>query len=194
MLSCITNFYNLNKIFAKMNASLKEKIQKIKIILTDVDGVLTDSKIIYDDNFLEYKNFNVKDGFIIKPLQKLGFKVGVITGRESDVVKKRCQELGFDFHYHGKGGINAKLETFEIILKENLVDPENIAYIGDDWIDLPILMRCGLSAAPQDAMKEVTERVDYITQRKGGEGALREFAQLILEGQEKLEDLIKDYL
>ncbi|WP_338812843.1 HAD hydrolase family protein [Bernardetia sp. Wsw4-3y2] len=184
----------MNKIFAKMNASLKEKIQKIKIILTDVDGVLTDSKIIYDDNFLEYKNFNVKDGFIIKPLQKLGFKVGVITGRESDVVKKRCQELGFDFHYHGKGGINAKLETFEIILKENLVDPENIAYIGDDWIDLPILMRCGLSAAPQDAMKEVTERVDYITQRKGGEGALREFAQLILEGQEKLEDLIKDYL
>lgn len=177
-----------------MNNSLKEKINKIKIILTDVDGVLTDSKIIYDDNFLEYKNFNVKDGFIIKPLQKLGFKVGVITGRESDVVKKRCQELGFDFHYHGKGGINAKLETFETILKENLVDAENIAYIGDDWIDLPILMRCGLSAAPKDAMKEVIERVDYVTERNGGEGALREFAGLILEGQEKLEDLIKVYL
>ena len=177
-----------------MNLSLQEKTQKIKIILTDVDGVLTDSKIIYDNNFLEYKNFNVKDGFIIKPLQKLGFKVGVITGRESDVVKKRCQELGFDFHYHGKGGINAKLETFETILKENDVKPENIAYIGDDWIDLPILMRCGLSAAPKDAMKEVIERVDYVTERKGGQGALREFAQLILEGQEKLDDLIKEYL
>lgn len=177
-----------------MNSSLKEKISKIKIILTDVDGVLTDSKIIYDDNFLEYKNFNVKDGFIIKPLQKLGFKVGVITGRESDVVKKRCQELGFDFHYHGKGGVNAKLETFETILRENLVDAQNIAYIGDDWIDLPILMRCGLSAAPKDAMKEVIERVDYVTERNGGEGALREFAGLILEGQGKLEDLIKIYL
>ncbi|WP_375561878.1 KdsC family phosphatase [Bernardetia sp. OM2101] len=177
-----------------MNSSLKEKIQKIKIILTDVDGVLTDSKIIYDDNFLEYKNFNVKDGFIIKPLQKLGFKIGVITGRESDVVKKRCQELGFDFHYHGKGGINAKLDTFQTILTENLVDAENIAYIGDDWIDLPILMRCGLSAAPKDAMKEVLKRVDFVTERKGGEGALREFAQFILEGQEKLEDLIQVYL
>ncbi len=177
-----------------MNVNLKEKAQKIKIILTDVDGVLTDSKIIYDDNFLEYKNFNVKDGFIIKPLQKLGFKIGVITGRESDVVKKRCQELGFDFHYHGKGGIDAKLQTFQSILKENLVNPENIAYIGDDWIDLPILMRCGLSAAPKDAMKEVLDRVDYITERKGGEGALREFAQLILEGQGKLEDLVKTYL
>ncbi|WP_338767624.1 HAD-IIIA family hydrolase [Bernardetia sp. ABR2-2B] len=177
-----------------MNTALKEKIQEIKIILTDVDGVLTDSKIIYDDNFLEYKNFNVKDGFIIKPLQKLGFKVGVITGRDSPVVKKRCQELGFDFHYHGKGGTDAKLETFAAILKENNVKPENIAYIGDDWIDLPILMRCGLSAAPKDAMKEVTERVDYVTERKGGEGALREFAQLILEGQEKLEDLLNNYL
>lgn len=177
-----------------MKSSLKEKTKKIKIILTDVDGVLTDSKIIYDDNFLEYKNFNVKDGFIIKPLQKLGFKIGVITGRESDVVKKRCQELGFDFHYHGKGGKDAKLETFETILKENLVNAENVAYIGDDWIDLPILMRCGLSAAPKDAMQEVIERVDYVTKRKGGQGAFREFAGLILEGQDKLEDLIQNYL
>ena len=177
-----------------MNAFLKEKISKIKIIITDVDGVLTDSKIIYDDNFLEYKNFNVKDGFIIKPLQKLGFKVGVITGRESEVVKKRCQELGFDFHYHGKGGTHDKLDTFKTILRENLVNPENIAYIGDDWIDLPILMRCGLSAAPKDALKEVIERVDYVTEQKGGEGAFREFAGLILEGQNKLDDLLKDYL
>lgn len=177
-----------------MSSSLEEKIKNIKIILTDVDGVLTDSKIIYDDNFLEYKNFNVKDGFIIKPLQKLGFRVGVITGRESDVVKKRCQELGFDFHYHGKGGKDAKLETLQTILRENLSNLENIAYIGDDWIDLPILMRCGLSAAPKDAMKEVLERVDYVTERKGGEGAFREFAQLILQGQNKLEDLIKEYL
>lgn len=177
-----------------MNTKLKKQAQKIKIILTDVDGVLTDSRIIYDDNFLEYKNFNVKDGFIIKPLQKLGFKIGVITGRESEVVKKRCQELGFDFHYHGKGGVNDKLETFNIILKENLVNAEEIAYIGDDWIDLPILMRCGLSAAPKDAISEVLERVDYVTQRRGGKGAFREFAQFILKEQEKLDDLLKEYL
>ena len=149
-----------------MDNSLKQKIQNIKIILTDIDGVMTDGKIIYDDNFLEYKHFNVKDGFIIKPLQKLGFKVGAITGRTSEVVKKRLEELNFDFHYHGKGGENAKLTTFQTILKDNIVNPENIAYIGDDWIDLPILMRCGLSAAPKDAMSEVVKRVDYITERK----------------------------
>ena len=177
-----------------MNTSLQEKTKKIKIILTDVDGVLTDSKIIYDDNFLEYKNFNVKDGFIIKPLQKLGFKIGVITGRESPVVKKRCEELGFDFHYHGKGKKEDKLATFKTILKENNAKPENIAYIGDDWIDLAILMRCGFSAAPKDAMKQVVERVDYVTQRKGGEGVLREVAQFILEGQGKLEGLFEEYL
>lgn len=167
----------------------KEKSKKIKAILFDVDGVLTDGGIIYDNNGLEYKRYNVKDGQIISHLKRLGFIVGAITGRESDVVKNRCVELKLDFHKHG---IKDKLEEYNNFQKMYNLKDEEIAYIGDDIIDLSILTRCGLSATPNDARIYMKENVDIITDSKGGEGVFRDVADYILEAQDILQQLIKE--
>ena len=164
-----------------------EKAKKIKAILFDIDGVLTDGGIIYDNTGLEYKKYNVKDGQIIAHLKRLGFKVGAITGRESDVVKNRCIELKLDFHAHG---IKDKLLEYEHFKKEYNLTDEQVAYIGDDIIDLSILVRCGLSATPNDARVYMRENVDIVTASKGGEGVFRDIADYILESQELLDKLI----
>ena len=163
------------------------KAKKVKAILFDVDGVLTDGGIIYDNNGLEYKKFNVKDGQIVSHLKKLGFVVGAITGRESDVVKNRCNELKLDFHKHG---IKDKLVEYESFKKTFSLIDEQISYIGDDIIDLSILSRCGLSATPHDARSYMQKNVDIVTQSKGGEGVFRDLADYILESQNLLEELL----
>jgi 3-deoxy-D-manno-octulosonate 8-phosphate phosphatase (KDO 8-P phosphatase) len=169
--------------------STKQKAQKIKAILFDVDGVLTDGGIIYDDNGVEYKRYNVKDGQIISHLKRFGFIVGAITGRESNVVKNRCIELKLDFHKHG---VKDKLVEYDNFKKlYNLID-EQIAYIGDDIIDLSILVRCGLSATANDARVYIKDNVDIITSSNGGDGVFRDISDYILESQNKLEQLIKD--
>jgi 3-deoxy-D-manno-octulosonate 8-phosphate phosphatase (KDO 8-P phosphatase) len=167
--------------------STKQKAQKIKAILFDVDGVLTDGGIIYDDNGVEYKRYNVKDGQIISHLKRFGFIVGAITGRESNVVKNRCVELKLDFHKHGVK--NKLIEYKNFKNKYNLTD-EQIAYIGDDIIDLPILNICGLSATPSDARKYIKRNVDIVTLSKGGDGVLRDIADYILESQNILDEIV----
>jgi len=166
----------------------KEKSKKIKAILFDVDGVLTDGGIIYDNNGLEYKRYNVKDGQIISHLKRLGFIVGAITGRESDVVKNRCDELKLDFHKHG---IKDKLVEYNLFKDKYNLQDNQISYIGDDIIDLSILIRCGLSATPNDARAYMKKNVDIVTDSKGGEGVLRDIADYILESQGLLETLIE---
>ena len=166
-----------------------EKAKKIKAILFDVDGVLTDGGIIYDNNGIEYKKYNVKDGQIISHLKRLGFIVGAITGRKSDVVKNRCIELKLDFHKHG---VKDKLVEYDKFKKQYNLTDEQIAYIGDDIIDLSILTRCGLSATPNDARIYMKENVDIITDTKGGEGVFRDIADYILESQNLLEQLIRE--
>jgi len=165
-----------------------EKAQKIKAILFDVDGVLTDGGIIYDNSGNEIKKFNVKDGQIISHLKKLGFIVGAITGRNSQVVKNRCEELKLNFHKHG---VKDKLLEFDTFKKEYALIDEQIAYIGDDIIDLSILLRCGLSVTPHDARNYMKENVNIVTASKGGKGVFRDIADYILESQNLLEELIK---
>jgi 3-deoxy-D-manno-octulosonate 8-phosphate phosphatase (KDO 8-P phosphatase) len=167
----------------------KQKAQNIKAILFDVDGVLTDGGIIYDDNGIEYKRYNVKDGQIISHLKKYGFVVGAITGRESDVVKNRCEELRLDHHKHG---VKDKLVEYENFKNEHSLQDNQIAYIGDDIIDLSILVRCGLSATPNDARAYIKNEVDIVTDTKGGEGVLRDIADYILDAHGLLEKLIKE--
>lgn len=166
-----------------------EKAKKIKAVLFDVDGVLTDGGIIYDNNGVEYKRYNVKDGQIISHLKRLGFVVGAITGRASDVVKNRCDELKLDFHKHGVEDKLLEYETFKT--KYKLTD-EQVAYIGDDIIDLSILVKCGLSATPNDARNYIKENVDMVTNSKGGEGVFRDVADYILKSQELLSELIEE--
>jgi len=171
--------------------SLSSKAKKIKLIAFDVDGVLTDGGIIYDNSGMEIKRFNVKDGQIIAHLKRAGFIVGAITGRNSQVVKNRCEELKLDFHYHGSSD---KLVQYEKIKEDFGVTDEQITYIGDDIIDLPILTRCGLSSTPNDAREYMKKSVDYITPSQGGHGALRDLADMILDSQGVLEQILNKYI
>lgn len=168
----------------------QSKAQKIKAILFDVDGVLTDGGIIYDDNGLEYKRFNVKDGLIMAHLRRSGIVLGVITGRKSQVVELRMRELDIDFQAYGVKDKSAEFNQFK-----NKYDLQNseIAYIGDDINDLPLLTRCGFSGCPADAPQYVKDRVNLVLQRRGGDGAFREFADYILDSKGLLSEILQKF-
>ena len=168
-------------------AEILAKAKKIQLLITDVDGVLTDGGIIYDDNRVEYKRFNVKDGQIVQYLRTNGIKVGVISGRNSQVVKNRCEELKFDFHYHG---IEEKALQLEKILLETGVGYQECAFIGDDIWDLPLLTKVGFAAAPADALPYVKEKVHFVSALSGGQGVFREVGDLILMSKGLLEPII----
>lgn len=174
-----------------MKNEIKLKAEKIRAIFFDVDGVLTDGGIIYDNSHNEIKRYNVKDGQIISHLKRLGFIVGAVTGRNSPVVKNRCEELKLDYHKHG---VSDKYEIYKDIKSTFNLKDEEIAYIGDDIIDLPVITVCGLSACPADARYYIRDRVDVVMETKGGEGALRDFADLILESQNKLNEIIEYFI
>ncbi|NMM48063.1 KdsC family phosphatase [Marinigracilibium pacificum] len=171
-----------------MNKTIYSSARKIKVVLFDVDGVLTDGGIIYDNSGMEYKRFHVRDGQIIRFLKESSITVGAITGRNSVVVKNRCEELKLDFHFHG---VKNKLDTFKKIKLDYKVSDEEICFIGDDVIDLPILTRVGFSATPADAPDYMDNYVDYRCIKKGGYGVLREVADLILLSQGKLHDILE---
>lgn len=165
------------------NKEVLSKAKNIKLIVTDLDGVLTDGGIVLDDNGMEYKRFQVKDGQIIRFLRESGIKTGVITGRDVPVSKFRCEQMGVDFHLHG---VNDKWPTLKSIIKNMDLKASQVAYIGDDIIDLELLTNAGFSAAPADAIFYIKDKVDYVTLKKGGEGAFRELADLILYANENL--------
>ncbi|EIM74494.1 3-deoxy-D-manno-octulosonate 8-phosphate phosphatase [Nitritalea halalkaliphila LW7] len=166
--------------FDGLTAEIHAKAAGIKLLVTDVDGVLTDGGIIYDNAGMEYKRFHVRDGLIVSHLRKNDILVGAITGRNSKVVRDRCDVLHFDFHYHG---VRDKAKKLMEILETLEISLEEVAFIGDDIIDLPILTRVGLSACPQDAPPYIQEAVDYVSPLAGGQGAFRQFADCILKAQ-----------
>ncbi len=169
---------------------MEKQLAKIKLLLLDVDGVLTDGRIIYDNHGNELKAFDVKDGHGLKLLQRTGIKVGIITGRSSAVVTRRAQELGIEILYQGA---LRKLEPYlEILSEQGLID-EQVAYIGDDLVDLPILQRVGFSATVADAVPEVFPYVDYIATRPGGGGAVREVCDLLVRASGQWDELTKRY-
>ncbi len=154
--------------------------KQIKLLLLDVDGVLTDGSLLYTSSGDEAKQFNTQDGMGIRLLQESGVEIGIITARKSEVVARRAKELKFTHVYQGKFD---KLSAYENILKETGLRPMHTAYMGDDLVDLPLLNRVGFSAAPANAVVEIRQRVHYVTERKGGYGAVREICDLILEAQ-----------
>jgi 3-deoxy-D-manno-octulosonate 8-phosphate phosphatase (KDO 8-P phosphatase) len=169
----------------------KEQIKKaaqIKAIFFDVDGVLTDGKIIYDDTGRESKEFNVKDGYIISHLKKAGILVGIITGRESKVVSNRAVELKMDFCHQG---IMDKYAVFLKLVEYHKLKKKQVAYIGDDINDLAVLRECGLSACPADAMDYVKSEVDVVATVGGGQGVAREICDLVLASQGILDKMLK---
>ncbi|MBF0193789.1 MAG: HAD hydrolase family protein [Magnetococcales bacterium] len=150
------------------------------MVALDVDGVLTDGGILFDNDGVEAKRFSVRDGLGIRLLLDSGIKVGLITARKSAVVEKRAQELSLSFVHQG---IKNKWPCLKAELDREKITPKQCAFMGDDLLDLPILTKVGLSTAPNDAAKEVLERVDWIAAKAGGQGAVRELAQMILKSQ-----------
>jgi len=167
------------------------KLKHTKLLLLDVDGVLTDGSIIYNDNGAETKIFNAKDGLGIRLLMEAGIKVGIVTGRTSKALYHRCTNLGISLIFDG---VHEKTSVLEIISKQTGLLTEEIAFVGDDLLDLPLLRRVGLSIAVADAHKTVIENVDMVTSKKGGDGAVREICEAILKAQGFWNKILERYL
>lgn len=168
-----------------------ERAKKIKLLLLDVDGVLTDGGIILTGDGDEIKVFSVLDGMGIKLLQNAGVEVGILSGRHSSVVIHRAKELGIELLYQGE---LVKLHAFEKILKEKGLTAEEVAYAGDDWLDIPLLKRVGLAIGVPNAWPPVNDFVHYITTKEGGKGAVREICELILTAKGLWDTFLKNYL
>ncbi|GEM_PF-69109 len=167
-----------------------ERARKIKLLIMDCDGVLTDGRILMSANGDETKMFGVKDGHGIVMLHRAGLRTAIISGRKSAVVQARAKELGIH-HLHEMAWV--KLEPYEAILAEENLSDEAVCYVGDDVIDIPLLRRAGLAIAVADAVEEVKENAHYVTTKKGGFGAVREVVELILKAQGKWDELMKRY-
>jgi len=160
-----------------MNTNLLEKAKKIRYLLLDVDGILTNGTVFLSERGEEMLGFSIYDGMGIDLFKKAGFQVGFVSGRASMAVAKRASALGVtDCHL----GISDKSKVYtEILIKHELKD-EAVAYMGDDLIDLPVLRRVGFSVSVPNAVDAVKREVDWVTERKGGEGAVRELIDVIL--------------
>ena len=157
---------------------MSAKLAKIKLLLLDVDGVMTDGRIIYDNDGGETKAFDVKDGHGLKLVQRAGIQVGIITGRESAIVARRAAELGIELLYQG---VKDKCLPFNEILEKLNLTPEEVAYVGDDVVDLPVMRQVGFAATVADAMDDVKPFADLVTERAGGRGAVREICDFLLK-------------
>lgn len=170
--------------------SFDSKIQNIKLLILDIDNILTDGKIIYVEKSTEIKNFSVLDGLGIKLAQLCGIKIGAISARKSDVSLNRLQELNFD--YCSVGHKN-KMKELEKIQSQMNIESEKIGYMGDDILDLNVIQKCGVSFTVPQAIFSVKKEVDYVTSSSSGDGAVREVIDLIIRKQHK-NNLIKEFL
>ncbi len=160
----------------------------IKLILLDVDGTLTDGGIYLGDSGEGYKKFNVKDGYAIVTAQKIGIDFGIITGKKSKLVEIRAKELKIKHLYQG---ISEKTLILEEILEKTGLSNEEIAYMGDDLNDLNIMKSVGVSGVPSDGAAEILQIAEFVSTKKGGEGAVREFVEYILKGEGKWEKFLE---
>ncbi|HUT53927.1 MAG TPA: HAD-IIIA family hydrolase [bacterium] len=173
-----------------MDQKILDKASRITMLILDVDGVMTDGSLYYSAEGEAIKMFNVKDGAAIKWLQRAGIEIAVITGRQSPQTQARADELGIKTVIQGAF---KKLPVFLEFLKTSGVPAGQVAYMGDDYHDLPLLRRVGLSMAPADAIDEVKKIVDWIASVPGGRGAVREAAELILKARGQWEEISKPY-
>ena len=172
-------------------AAIEHRASRIKLLLMDCDGVLTDGRLwlLADGN--EHKSFNTHDGLGLSLLHRAGLKSGIISGRRSQAVVRRAQELGIKFVRQGDP---EKIEAFEEVLRQATVDEDEVAYVGDDLTDIPLMQRVELAVAVADAVEETRSAAHYVTQRKGGRGAVREVIEIILKSQGRWNDLVEEYL
>lgn len=170
---------------------MNERLKDIKLLILDVDGVMTDGRIIFDSNGVESKFFNVKDGHGIKMVQRAGIEVAIISGRKSQVAANRAVELGID---RVRQGALDKLGPYLEMLAETGLSDSQVAFMGDDVIDIPVMRRVGFAAAPADAVDDVFPHVQFTARNRGGWGAVRELCDLLLKGQGGWEEAMARYL
>jgi 3-deoxy-D-manno-octulosonate 8-phosphate phosphatase (KDO 8-P phosphatase) len=168
-----------------------EKAAKIKLAVFDVDGVLTDGKLILGESGNEYKSFHVRDGHGLVMLLESGCKIAVITARSSNIVSERMASLGIKYVFQGEKDKGARLLD---LINDLDLERDQVAYTGDDVIDLPAMNKVGLPIAVADAHAEVRNKADWITENRGGQGAVREICELIMQAQGTYENRINEYL
>ncbi|MBN2190230.1 MAG: HAD-IIIA family hydrolase [Candidatus Aureabacteria bacterium] len=169
---------------------LEEKLKKIKVVVLDVDGVMTDGSVIISSDGVETKKFCVLDGTGIKMLIRNGIKVAIISGRDSECTKIRAKELGIDMIFTG---VKKKMDAFLKLKEELKVKDEAICVIGDDLMDIPLMKSAGVSVSVPSAPEYVKARANYVTKTHGGSGAVREFADMLLQEQCKWEKETERY-
>ena len=174
-----------------MPKNLQPRCEPIELFLSDVDGVLTDGRVVYDNQGIETKHFHIRDGLGIRLWQKAGYRFGLVTLRSSHIVRARAAELGIDIVRQGTGD---KLVTVREILTELGLSPRQVCYLGDDLPDLSVVREMGLGVAVADACAELREEADYVTDAPGGRGAVRETIEMILKAQLRWNDVIRPYL
>ena len=168
-----------------------EKAKNIELVIFDIDGVMTDGSLFFDNNGDEYKAFNSLDGHGLRMLQECGVRVAVITGRKSELVKHRMNDLGVTLLYQG---YRDKIPAFESLLEEVKLEKNQITYVGDDVVDLPVMSQLDFTIAVQNAHPFVKKHAQWVTKRSGGHGAVREVCEFILEAKDLLEDKLNSYL
>ncbi len=168
----------------------EQRLKPIRLLILDVDGVMTDGRIIYDANGIESKFFNVKDGHGIKMLQRSGVQVGIISGRESRVVTNRAAELGITLVYQKALD---KIGPYEEMLRTTRLQDHEVAYMGDDILDVPVMRRVGFAAAPADAVVDVLPHVHFVARNRGGWGAVREVCDFLLKVQGTWDEVTARY-
>jgi 3-deoxy-D-manno-octulosonate 8-phosphate phosphatase (KDO 8-P phosphatase) len=166
------------------------KAKRIKLAIFDVDGVLTDGSLYLTDGGEEIKAFNSLDGHGMRMLRESGVELAIITGRTSRSVELRAKNLGIDLLYQG---VDDKAQAFAALIKARAVDAAATAYMGDDVVDLPVMLRCGLALTVPDSPLIVRQHADYVTRARGGRGAAREVCELIMHAQGKLERALEVY-
>jgi 3-deoxy-D-manno-octulosonate 8-phosphate phosphatase (KDO 8-P phosphatase) len=169
---------------------IANRCRPIELILSDVDGVLTDGGVIFDNQGIEIKRFHIRDGLGIRLWQRAGHHFGIVTGRASHIVQLRAVELGVDIV---RQGIDDKLPAVKQILAEQKLQPEQVCYVGDDLPDLPVLRYVGLAVAVGDGSEDLRRAAHYVTEAHGGRGAVREVVELILKSQGRWDDVLQKY-
>jgi 3-deoxy-D-manno-octulosonate 8-phosphate phosphatase (KDO 8-P phosphatase) len=170
--------------------SVQSKATRIRLLLFDVDGVLTDGAVVMHADGSESKGFHIRDGAAIVWAQRAGLTVGLLSARSSGATAHRAAQLAVRIV---EQGVKSKLTTYERILTDVRLTDDAVAYMGDDLLDLPVLARVGLSAAPADAAPEVRDRVDWVSTAGGGRGAVRELIELVLRAQQRWDDVVQQY-
>ena len=176
--------FNVSGFATNVSPEVLARAKKIKVVIFDVDGVMTDGGLMIGDDGQEYKTFNSHDGLGMKLLKKTGVQMAIITGRTSDVVKKRSESTGIAHFYQG---VEDKLAAFNDLIAKLNISAEEAAFMGDDVVDVPPMLRCGLAVTVPAAPDTVKNRAHFTTQRGGGRGAVRELCELIMQAQGTLD-------